>query len=117
MCRLPALTTAVLLLTVTAASAWENDFHYGLTKWLALQAGFGREDAEKIAIANVEADVGSEDAIHNVFFYACLFRDEKASERVRDLHFPTFETVPNPPRRRAVEAGSRAALHQTLKEI
>lgn len=116
-CRLSTLAAALLLLMVTAASAWENDFHYGLTKWLALQAGFGPEPAETIAVANVEADVGIEDARHLVFHYACFSRDPKASERVRDLHYPTFEPVPNPPGRRAVYAGSRAALHQTLKEI
>jgi len=120
MCRWPGLISAVLLIlsTVTAASAWEDDFHYGMTRWLALQAGFGSERAQTIAIANLEADVGLEDARYLVFFYACIpFRDPKASELVRDLHFPTFETVPNPPRRRAVEAGSRAAQQQALKEI
>ena len=31
--------------------AWEEDLHYGLTKWIAYKVGFSLADAETIALA------------------------------------------------------------------
>lgn len=31
------------------AFGWQEDLHYGLSKWLAYKAGFSLEDAEAIA--------------------------------------------------------------------
>lgn len=116
--RLHFMATTFLLGLTQVAWCWESDVHYGLTRWLARQAGFGFQQAETIAQGNWESDLGLTDPRYLVFFYACLpFRDPNASGLVRDLHFPTFESVPNPSRRRHIEAGGRAAHHSIEKEL
>lgn len=34
-----------LLVPVSSVNAWESDVHYGLTKWLAIHAGFTAQQA------------------------------------------------------------------------
>ena len=44
------LLVAFSLFSSTGPSmAWESDVHYGLTRWLAIQAGFSPEQAKWIA--------------------------------------------------------------------
>ena len=52
-----AVVVALLLVGAPrAALAWEHDVHYGLTKWLALKAGFSSVDAEIIAAEDRKVD-------------------------------------------------------------
>ena len=39
----------IITLVAIRAAAWEKDLHYGLTKWLAYEAGFSLDDAETVA--------------------------------------------------------------------
>lgn len=52
------LGLAVSLLALTASSAWtyERDVHYDLTRYLAIWAGFSKEDAQEIAKSNQGLD-------------------------------------------------------------
>jgi hypothetical protein len=50
------LSLIFLLSQSSLASAWEADVHFGLTKWLAIQAGFDRSEAETIAYGNQQVD-------------------------------------------------------------
>lgn len=110
----------VLLLLIAApslAAAWEEDVHYGLTKWLALQAGLTETAAEGIAQRNVEADEGILDARHLVFWYACLSKDRNASALVKDYHFPGDADLPSPPFKRVVKQGGPYAFRAVKIEL
>jgi hypothetical protein len=48
----------IFTLVAIRAAAWEKDLHYGLTKWLAYQAGFSLDDAETIAKGAEAPDEG-----------------------------------------------------------
>lgn len=111
------LVAAVLVLSAELAFAWESDFHYGLTKWLAIQAGFAGNDPEIIAQGTLNRDHGINDARFLVLHYACLGRDLQASENVRDDHFPSFAKLPTQPKDRDVVAGSDAAAREAKMEI
>ena len=61
---------------------YEIDFHYGLTRWLALQAGFSRSDAAEIARLDQAEDVGFITPATAMETMALLFADENASRTV-----------------------------------
>jgi hypothetical protein len=62
-----------LSLFVTPSAAWENDVHYGLTKWLALQAGFTEQQSIWIADGNVGIDKSPiTEPVHTTFASACV---------------------------------------------
>ncbi len=112
--RVLMLIAAALFLC--PAAAWESDIHYGLTYWLAREAGAKEEVARGLAQANQLADTGVFDAVHLVSRYACLgAADEAASISVSENHFATFGKIPGSPKERAVEAGKEAAW-QKVKE-
>ena len=77
--------------------AYETDVHYGLTKWLALVAGFESNDAEQIATANQDLDRHApakgprRDAIHVVLSEIILGRTDDqialGSKQVQIDHF------------------------------
>lgn len=113
----PSLLVAAIVLIADPVFGWESDVHYGLTKWLAIQAGFTVPDAETIASGTLNLDHGIFDARHLVFHYACIGRDQQASEIVRDAHFPSFAKIPNRPEARRVEAGSKPARRRAEQEV
>lgn len=89
-----AAATAVALaggLPATAA-AWEADVHFGLTRWLAVQAGFSAPQAEAIATGNQRVDFGAMETMHLMTEYACTGADAEgraeAARAARRLHFP-----------------------------
>lgn len=109
---MPARLACALLLGMAPACgalAYEDDVHYGLTKWLALVAGMTPRDAEIVATGNREIDGGALDAVRLVYYNACVGRDKVGSELVRDHHFPSFAKMPGPPATRVVKEGSNAA--------
>lgn len=113
----PFSLALVLLVCATPVTAWEDDVHFGLTKWLALRAGYHEKVAHLLAIRNVGADEGILDARKLVFWYACISRDEKASEIVKDLHFPSGAGLPKPPSERLVTPGDKWAFHTVNTEV
>jgi Family of unknown function (DUF6765) len=92
-----------------SALGYEDDVHYGLTKWLALKAGFPSKDAETIAYGDKYVDGGALDAVRLVFFSACIREDAAGSDTVLKHHFPSGATVPSPPVAREVTENSTSA--------
>jgi hypothetical protein len=102
---------AALLIVLTSGSAhgWEDDVHFLLTWWLATQAGFDRTAAFDIADGNAKRDVGAVQPATAIMPHALILGDVGASQEVRDKHFPANVSLPNPPMRRVVEPGGKAA--------
>ena len=114
-----ALLCTCFLLTGLAitpsASAWESDVHYGLTKWLAIQAGFSEGEAEEIASGNEDMDTSFLSAVSLVFKYACFgWRGRTGTDKVREIHFPSDAAPPGEPKSRAVSRDSRFAQDAIL---
>lgn len=96
---------------------YEDDVHYGLTKWLAIKADLSLAQAEIIAKENVMVDGRATSAVSLVAFYACLGTDQKGSELVRENHFPTTGPVPSAPSSRIVSPDSKVARKVALDSI
>lgn len=107
--------TMALAMSVDA-SAFESDVHFGLTKWLALQAGFSPQQAEFIATGNQRADSGLISSLEVVFEYACFTEDVRAANVVQQLHYPGSGPVPAEPSAREVVPGGEAA-RKTVSEL
>ena len=65
------LVSALLLIAPERATAFEADVHYGLTDWLALQAGFEPLQAQIIATGDERVDFGRH-ALHRRRRHVCL---------------------------------------------
>jgi len=93
-------------LTARIGNCWEADTHYGLTKWLAVKAGFSLEDAEIIAAG---AESPDESTVLNAGFVVptcvCIGRSAEASRHVQQHHFPSDGFVPSPRQERRVVPG------------
>ena len=102
---------AVCLVSVfTSATAYEDDVHYGLTRWLAEKARYSTIDAEIIAAGDVDYDRSKMSAIRLVLHSGCLLaKDAPTSEEVQRVHFPGEGKVPGAPATRRVSPGSIAA--------
>jgi hypothetical protein len=103
-----ALALAIGLLShADSVQAWEADVHYGLTKWLALHAGYTMQQAEWVAAANQGTDDSwPRNPLFTTMISSCWrFRDAEGSETVRYNHFPSPKGLPNKPADRSVEAG------------
>ena len=111
------LLVLALFVVPLRAMAFEADVHYGLTDWLALQAGFEPLQAQIIATGNQRVDSGDMQYIDLVAIYACLNKDEISAQRAGDHHYPSAAGVPAPPETRAVAPDSSAARKATLKAI
>lgn len=117
MIRTTLMGLMVAVLAGQPVLAYEEDVHYGLTRWLAIHAGFSLAEADTIATENVSYDHSMLSATRLVFHYACLDRDSKASELVKDYHFPSDGAIPSEPSTRKVMPGSLAALRKTEERI
>ena len=84
-----SLLVSVVLLAVSPAMAFEADVHYGLTNWLALQAGFEPIQAQIIATFDQRVDSGDMPFIDVVALYACLGKDETSARRAGEHHYPS----------------------------
>jgi hypothetical protein len=77
--------------------AWEADVHYGLTRWLALKAGFAPEYADAIAYYAQQPDEEAySEAVGVSFWYVIIQRNQSASENIGKLHFPNPRHVRPP---------------------
>lgn len=100
---------AMVLLTAACVHAYERDVHDGLTRWLALQAGFDATQADAIAIGNARVDGGLLDTQTLTPELACIAHDLAVAREAQQRHFPAAVPVPSPPAQRAVVAGGAAA--------
>ncbi len=116
-CAFLALTSLIVALPLVS---WETDLHCGLTKWLAVKAGFSLADTEKVALAAQSPDEGVlYPAPYAVPLYTCAQADILASRFVQEHHFPSYGPVPAMPAQRAVTHGmsDNGANVWTRKEI
>src|SRR5437660_12401469 len=91
-------------------AAFERDVHFGLTKWLALQAGFTLQQAEALATGDQRVDSGDMQFIELAATYACVGKDNESASEVARHHYPFPGRLPAPPEQRAVPAGGNPAL-------
>ena len=98
-----------LLAVSLPALAFERDVHFGLTKWLAIQAGFAVPEADAIATGNQRVDSGGMQFMESAPIYACLKKDLESATDVARHHHPHGGSLPAAPGQRAVEAASPAA--------
>jgi hypothetical protein len=111
------LVSALLLITPERATGFEADVHYGLTHWLALQAGFEPLQAQIIATGDERVDSGDMPYIDLVAMYACLHRDEISARRAGEHHYPSAGKIPGPPETRSVAPNSSAARKAVMAAI
>jgi hypothetical protein len=111
------MLAAVSLLAAPAAPAFEADVHYGLTQWLALQAGYDELAARTIAVGDQRVDSGDMQYVGPVLAYACVARDDPRSASARDHHYPSTGKLPGAPEQRAVQAGGDAARKAALEVL
>ena len=104
----PALLLMACLAANPAAAA-ESDVHFGLTKFLAVQAGFDAGQADAIALGNQRVESGDMQFVALIFDYACLGRDPELAQEVASRSYPSFGQAPRPAQERAVVAGGEAA--------
>ncbi|MCO8591737.1 hypothetical protein KGP95_23925 [Burkholderia multivorans] len=91
-------------------AGFEADVHFGLTLWLARQAGFAPADAEAIARADQHVDAGAIEYMTSPLQYACLSRFVPDAVDAQALHYPATRAVPADVQARAVVPGGPAAL-------
>ncbi|MDF3934488.1 hypothetical protein [Pseudomonas citronellolis] len=96
-------TLILLLLLCPSAWAYESDLHYGLTWWLARQAGFDAAQSHAIARGDELTDSGLLDAKHAMIWELCIKRNPAASLQTRNLHFRSQREPPAPPEQRPVD--------------
>jgi hypothetical protein len=106
---LHALLIAVCMSLAGSALAFESDVHFGLTEWLALQAGYDSAQAETIALGDQRVDSGDVHFVQLAFAYACPGSSDASALLVEQHHFPSAINVPASIERRPVVAGSDAA--------
>jgi hypothetical protein len=105
--KLPPLCLAAAL--CGPAHAYEADVHFGLTQWLALQAGFDESQSQAIAVGNHRVDSGLMDTLEVNLEVACVGRHAEAAMEVQGRHYPAATQAPAAPQQRPVEPGSAAA--------
>jgi hypothetical protein len=101
------------LLGALPALAFESDVHFGLTQWLALQAGYDAQQSLAIAAGDQRVDSGDIQFEQRVYSYACPGMDVDQSRLAGQLHFPSQVGPPAPAERRGVVAGGAAAMRQS----
>ncbi|OGQ82211.1 MAG: hypothetical protein A3F90_10245 [Deltaproteobacteria bacterium RIFCSPLOWO2_12_FULL_60_19] len=115
-----ALLHALTLFSGTffGAQAWESDVHYGLTKWLAINAGYDpQKEAELIARGNQEIDDSwITGPVHGTVMASCVGKDSAGSATVHDNHFPSRRDPPWIPSERAVTPAT-AWQHGSVRKV
>lgn len=110
----------ILALTISAAFpayAYEADVHYGLTRWLALKAGYLDWQARAIALGNFRVDSGLMGTLSLLPEYACVAQNIEIARTIQERHYPSATPVPADPEKRAVEPGSLAARKALARTI
>ena len=106
--KTPLLLVALLFASAHAA-AFESDVHFGLTQWLALQAGYDPQSALTIATGNQRVDSGDMQYVDLEYMYGCLGSDDVGARRAEAHHYPAAGGIPGAPEMRVVTPGGAAA--------
>jgi len=106
-----------LLLAATGAAAFESDVHFGLTQWLAMQAGFDEESAQTIATGDQRVDSGDMQYMEQVLAYACVRKEELGSRQAGQHHYPSAGAIPGAAQTRTVLPGGDAANKAALEIV
>jgi hypothetical protein len=101
--------------SASAAIASESDVHFGLTKFLALQAGYEPGQAEAIALGNQRVESGDMQFVALLFDYACLGRDPELAKEVAQRSYPSARQAPAPAAQRVVVAGGDVARAEVAR--
>jgi hypothetical protein len=104
---------ALALLGALPAAGFESDVHFGLTQWLALQAGYDAQQSLAIAAGDQRVDSGDIQFEQLVYSYACPASDLDQSRLAGQFHFPSDVNPPAPVQQRIVVAGGAAAMRQS----
>lgn len=115
MYRLLALLLAIAI--AAPSYGFETDVHYGLTYWLARQAGFSPEDARQIAGADQSMDQGKSAPAPWAVVHILIGNDVTDSNLVRKHHFPSGTVEPAKPEDRAVVPGSPSATFEARNAV
>ena len=107
---LSTLVFLAALATPLTCAAFEADVHFGLTLWLAKQAGFAPGEAEAIALANQRLDAGSIEYMASPLQFACLSRFAPDATEVQARHYPSEHKVPADAQHRPVVPGGTPVL-------
>src|ERR1700712_3745823 len=95
--------------------AFERDVHFGLTKWLALKAGFTPQEADAFATGDQRVDSGDMQYMDLAAAYGCLFKNQESASQAQRHHYPSTGTLPGLPEQRVVVAGSDTAKRLALE--
>ena len=96
------LLLIALLMTSSHSAGFESDVHFGLTQWLALQAGFDAQAATIIATGNQRVDSGDMQYVDLGLMYGRLVKDDVGARRAGAYHYPSSGRVPAAPELRVV---------------
>ncbi len=107
--RAAGLLGLLALASSGPALGYESDVHYGLTRWLALRAGFGESHAEAMAVANQRVDGGMVEMQWLNLEYGCAGRLPDLAREFQARNYPSAMAVPAEPAERAVLPGGEAA--------
>ncbi|CAB3746603.1 hypothetical protein LMG29660_00235 [Burkholderia puraquae] len=113
-----ALALLAALAMPLTCSGFEADVHFGLTAWLARQAGFASGEADAIALADQRMDAGSIEYMTSPLQFACLSRFAPDAQDTQAAHYPGETRVPAAAAARAVVPdgpASRALVDATLR--
>jgi hypothetical protein len=108
-----SFAAALALLGSLPAPGFESDVHFGLTQWLALQAGYDAQQALAIAAGDQRVDSGDIQFEQRVYAYACPGFDPDQSRLAGQFHFPSDVSPPAPAEQRVIVAGGAAAMRQS----
>src|SRR5436309_6745133 len=93
--KAPHFTVIAWLLSHSNASlAFESDVHFGLTQWLASQAGFDEFAARTIATGDQRVDSGDMQFPDRELMYAGLGKDNVGAGTAGTDHYPHATSVP-----------------------
>lgn len=114
-----ALLVVIQVVLAPPINAYESDFHYALTKWLAVKAGFCDSAAETIARGVMLPDDDPRRSAPNLVAIRILpFADEAAARTVQEWHFPSPGPIPGLAGARSViVAGSPAGAAAKSKVL
>lgn len=113
-----ALALLAALAMPLTCSGFEADVHFGLTFWLATQAGFASGEADAIALADQRMDAGSIEYMTSPLQFACLSRFAPDAQDTQAAHYPSETRVPTAAAARIVVPdgpASRSSVDATLR--
>ncbi|WP_230957957.1 DUF6765 family protein [Burkholderia diffusa] len=107
--RAATLLLATALAIPLRCAGFESDVHFGLTYWLAKQAGFAAGEASAIALADQRIDAGSIEYMTTPLQFACLSRFVPDAVDAQVAHYPAGAHLPAAAQTRTVVPDGPAA--------